>query len=165
MWNNRAGIQRCAALSQGWYKWWIIVSLQLIGMSALVCLSGEGERSDRAAPLSALASGSLAASTVWSTKERKAAREGKQRKARERPKGESKKGKGEREKQQRRREAETEEQQGSEGSKSWSWTDIQQRKAESERMRIRYGKEGRETNYCNQRFDKVIENRSMWRST
>lgn len=44
-------------------------------MSALVCLSGEGGRSDRAAPLSALASGSLAASAVCSTREREAERE------------------------------------------------------------------------------------------
>lgn len=50
-------------------------------MSALVCLSGEGGRSDRAAPLSVLASGSLAASTVWSTKEREAAKEEEERDA------------------------------------------------------------------------------------
>lgn len=43
-------------------------------MSALVCLSREGGRSDRAAPLSALASGSLAASAVCSTPEREAER-------------------------------------------------------------------------------------------
>lgn len=43
-------------------------------MSAIVCLSREGGRSDRAAPLSALASGSLAASAVCSAPEREAER-------------------------------------------------------------------------------------------
>lgn len=44
-------------------------------MSALVCLSREGGRSDRAASLSDLASGSLAASAVCSAGEREAERE------------------------------------------------------------------------------------------
>lgn len=52
-------------------------------MSAIVCLSREGGRSDRAAPLSALASGSLAASAVCSAPEREAERKEGEIKARE----------------------------------------------------------------------------------
>lgn len=53
-------------------------------MSALVCLSREGGRSDRAAPLSALASGSLAATAVCSTRERAAESEAGEIKGRQR---------------------------------------------------------------------------------